>query len=822
MALNERAEGPGSEDSDNYLSDSGSDGEGYDYEEEVTLDRIKKSCTIKFGIRSSYTSHWAPGEAFRELVQNWRDGIITAFRLPEKDFQVIREERCNKRHTTIVYKVWRPNSEPKEWLGYIRFHGLNDGEGTIDITNRQATLQPGHLELGGTTKSSDSHQAGAHGEGLKLALLVLQRNPQNHCVHAFTGAFSWTFNFSTQGKLVAHLNRITPQRLQRAQKKSAKDTEKGLAPFTAAANADVQFIIGQKATGRDAHRYKTKRDQASLEDFRIWCTSALFLQDVQDEGIVTTKHGNLITDGKLHENLYLKGLLLQKTTPFKSASITGKPLKYRYNFQDGIFSIWNKVLLLRPSYVSHLSNMLNSSEPEYADVSMAKDFIQPMTVEFLKEHLFSNASKWYYSVKEKNKEMLKHREFIQTTEEEQQHRFLAAEVVTIPTNTFAQDLDQLVRASFHTCPQTDGTTLQFVKGSQSSLHTFYLQDESLFKIHKKWLNRAEAVQELGLPEDLSDTDILFHTVKRLFSDALDQVPNDRFSGDDSRTRASSKKRELTRAEQRILDYARVKKFARDGKGGLEKDAHVRKHFFDDVGYEDSGGHSTLTVQIHGKVSCGHLRKLLTAKDVMGTDCIEAFPLDPIQKRLDERHGCTLASRLDHALLTRGKSYFAVIFNLCDPSSILVFSDNIVSEEQPPSPKQTAKKSTKDAVPAERNDKGPHLSASDSPGRPSTPLPELDRARSSSPDSTPRQVIAPPVRDSVPKKSLGDSYVIGDQITSLDILTPRNWFKATNSKMPQGGVVIGLLKNEEETNTPQKRRRTNTYGKRKASETIEID
>lgn len=45
--------------------------------------------------------------------------------------------------------------------------------------------------------------------------------------------------------------------------------------------------------------------------------------------------------------------------------------------------------------------MMNLTEPEYADVSMANISVRPDTVRLLKEHLLSDESKWYYSTKEK-------------------------------------------------------------------------------------------------------------------------------------------------------------------------------------------------------------------------------------------------------------------------------------------------------------------------------------------------------------------------------------------------------------------------------------
>lgn len=347
-----------------------------------------------------------------------RDGIIKSFNIRENEFLVIREERTKSRNTEIVYKVLRPGAEPKEWLGYILFTA-RDGMGSIDIVNRRATLQPWHLDMGGTSKADDSHQAGAHGEGLKVALLVLQRGRQNHCVRCVTGSFTWNFNFTNRGRLVARLRRMMPEQLVRIREKSRQTSEKSLAPFAPEPDRDVQFRVGQRASGRDQYGDKTKRDPVSLEQFNRWCETALFLQDVEDGGIVLSDRGDLITDPRLCGNIYLKGLLLKRSSESTSASMTGKPLKYGYNFQDGttnrerqsvgetmeetraILSIWNKVLLVRPTYVRHLSDMLNSSDPEYADVSMAKSLMRIETAVRLKEYLFSDSTNWYYSVGEK-------------------------------------------------------------------------------------------------------------------------------------------------------------------------------------------------------------------------------------------------------------------------------------------------------------------------------------------------------------------------------------------------------------------------------------
>ena len=123
---------------------------------------------------------------------------------------------------------------------------------------------------------------------------------------------------------------MTLQQLQRAQEKSTKQEEDGLAPFAADPSVDVQFFIGQKATGRDQSGIKTQRSQVSLKDFESWCHSALFLQDANDE-MIKTQHGDLLTGSDFRGDIYLKGLLLKDSM----ASCESGMLRYGYNFLDG-------------------------------------------------------------------------------------------------------------------------------------------------------------------------------------------------------------------------------------------------------------------------------------------------------------------------------------------------------------------------------------------------------------------------------------------------------------------------------------------------------
>lgn len=309
-------------------------------------------------------------------------------------------------------------------LGYIRWSRQN-GAGIVEITNRQATLQPWHLDMGGTSKANESNQAGVHGEGMKVAALILSRNPQNHSVICRSGGFNWRFNFSNQGKLFTILMRMTPASITKARDSAEEESKRSLLPFAAAPNEDVQFFIGGVGNGRDERGYPISRSEVTKEDFQNWTKAAVFLQKIDPQHCLRTNDGDLITDERFAGRIYLKGLLLKESRPRKSASLTGLQLKFGYNFATGqtnreresmaetddesraILSIWDRVLSVESSptsLVKELHNMLNSTT-KYADVAKAEEYLKNYTARRLRDYLFSEpfAKKWYYCARETNK-----------------------------------------------------------------------------------------------------------------------------------------------------------------------------------------------------------------------------------------------------------------------------------------------------------------------------------------------------------------------------------------------------------------------------------
>lgn len=289
----------------------------------------------------------------------------------------------------------------------------------MEVTNRQATLQPWHLDMGGTSKQNVKNQAGAHGEGLKVALLVLLRRPQNHAARCRSGGFSWTA-------------------IEKAHDQATSDVKNNLVPIETSPREDVQFFIGGNGTGRDENGFPTRRTEVTKEQFKNWTKSALFLQSVNDNNIVRTERGDLILDSRFSGSIYLKGLLLKESKNGRSASITGKKLQYGYNFADGvanrereflthaddelaaILRIWNRAFRLQDNMVAKFHELLNSEKPEYADVSQAEYSIFPDMRDYIKKFLLKEfKDKWLYSAKERsqvctNNQYLIHKAYLLT------------------------------------------------------------------------------------------------------------------------------------------------------------------------------------------------------------------------------------------------------------------------------------------------------------------------------------------------------------------------------------------------------------------------
>lgn len=97
-------------------------------------------------------------------------------------------------HRRMGVEQGHPN--PRKLLGYIRFKKI---PGSVELTNFQAHVTRHNLKLGGTTKRNARNVAGMHGEGLKIAALVLLR--EEHRVRITSKNLQLGLGISRKGQI---------------------------------------------------------------------------------------------------------------------------------------------------------------------------------------------------------------------------------------------------------------------------------------------------------------------------------------------------------------------------------------------------------------------------------------------------------------------------------------------------------------------------------------------------------------------------------------------------------------------------------------------
>ncbi|KAK4226536.1 hypothetical protein QBC38DRAFT_444573 [Podospora fimiseda] len=646
---------------------------------------------------------------------NRRDAIIKLFNLAEDKFLVTRTENTDGANVEVVYKAQdSAKAGESSCLGFIRFKTSDDqgGEGVIEIVNRKAVLQPWHLELGASSKGNDETQAGAHGEGLKVAFLVLMRGDQNFNVRCRSGGFNWVFNFTAQGKLVVRLNRMNSEKIRIEDAKSSGEHRKLLVPCAVSCEQDIQVQLAEGS-------------------------------------IVKTPNKSLLLEPSLRGTIYLKGLLRKASHPTqieRSASMTRKPLKFGYYFVSGtttrdresvatageeskaIWAIWVKALGVRPALVEELSSMLNAPYRDYADVYRAESMVDRETAENLKAYLCGRkfGGKWYYSDSEKTTsanqatvqnprltqtikglgytpayispvywKVLRRYDLVRTTAEEERRRFMNAQPVASQVfgTDFAGLICRLLSACLRSCPVTEKVNVRFVRAGKLKLKSYLSKpetDSGTLTVHEQWLTYEDALKELGLPEDESNiNDGVFHAVKTLFEDALAQIPDERFellsvrrrqrrrAGravylTHERTAKQIRNSEHLLGEQRIFEFFRI-----ETTWGFDinpSSASLRAFWFvPPVEFLAANiAKSSVNLELHLEETCSHLRdKYLIGADMIATPACKS---EQCRKKEDDVPFTSGSHTFDN--LKTGQHYFYIIRMVKNPAAFVFITPPI--------------------------------------------------------------------------------------------------------------------------------------------------
>lgn len=110
------------------------------------------------------------------------DGMLSTHNLSREDIRMRTTEHADS------YLIEAHGQDPAAAVGFIQYHIQ---KGMLELCNFGAQLSPKALEMGVSSKRNSRNLAGTHGEGLKVAALVLVR--KRHQVQIEASKFYWKF-----------------------------------------------------------------------------------------------------------------------------------------------------------------------------------------------------------------------------------------------------------------------------------------------------------------------------------------------------------------------------------------------------------------------------------------------------------------------------------------------------------------------------------------------------------------------------------------------------------------------------------------------------
>ncbi|RAL14394.1 uncharacterized protein BO97DRAFT_466122 [Aspergillus homomorphus CBS 101889] len=451
-----------------------------------------------FCLSKNYVQNWSNRAASRELYQNWKDGILTSFHLTQRDFLPEIEDTRNE----IQIRLYHPHCTPsgaRKLLGYILY---KKRYGSIEMSNFQARLTSHDLDFGGTTKKDKNRLlAGEHGEGLKIAALVLRR--KGFRVQLMASKFSFNFGFrgKCQSRIYCKLTPISPSTLPKKKENCQRNYVLGSSVnLISDPSKDVTVHI-TKGQGADGVKI-------TPDEFKDWMRVVLDLNMPPAGYIIQTEHGDLILDRDRYKNqMYLKDILLSRP------GSEGRKYRHGYNFLRGetdrerqslasqeeealiASKIWASAIRLQKKYIVARYTALLRDNWGCADVFRADKVVAKDTAIAIWEYLLTQGrGKFYYGLGEKEMnyetivtglrrkpvglskvlwDILRKYTLARTPDEERIHVFETSQLSTLQPNHFMRHIKRALAGYLALHPQTRDVTVKYVAGGNCDVNVLF-------------------------------------------------------------------------------------------------------------------------------------------------------------------------------------------------------------------------------------------------------------------------------------------------------------------------------------------------------------
>lgn len=275
----------------------------------------------------NYVPSWGIVEAFRELFQNALDNQIE-----------------------------NPNNE----MGFV----YNEETQTLSITNKSSSLEADSLLLGSTAKAGNNKTIGTHGEGYKLAFMVLLRNGKTVTVHNYGKRELWNVRFVNSKK---YNNQPIPTVFVDKKYMWQKTPDN-----------DLTIIVSEVT--------KEEYEQVVEKNLHLRADSINFIE---------CKNGRILTDSSEKGNIYVKGLFVYNNEKFT----------YGYDFEPRVISLDRDRRLADSIRVSFETSGLwaeaSDKSNDYRETMVKMFYEKTYDVEYITESFINGSSKVQNVIAEK-------------------------------------------------------------------------------------------------------------------------------------------------------------------------------------------------------------------------------------------------------------------------------------------------------------------------------------------------------------------------------------------------------------------------------------
>ncbi|TGO32057.1 hypothetical protein BHYA_0359g00020 [Botrytis hyacinthi] len=419
----------------------------------------------------------------------------------------VSRDKLNYVHTKLAngFRITVHNPDTFQILGFLAF---DKKRGMVELCNYNSQLAREVLDMGGTSKANDEEMAGTHGEGFKLAALLMIR--EGHQARITASKFYWNFRWGAKEKKILWCFLSEVKKKPSQQELNPQTTESSL--FRDASPwKDVSVKMG-------CVRGKQGKSITEAEVME-WLKVCIHFDRPKE--IVCTPSGNLILDPNFRGKIYLKGLFLEKTSRTYA-------VKYGYDFSQGHIGrdrkgmedpeqmatlsakVWEEAVKKNGSKMLDMYiDMLLDKENFWYDSLNAVNKTTRYMAKAIWSRLRKKEDNFYYGSQNSAKEsamiksLLKKEpvllpdklwkaltkyKLLQTPLEYRKNIMCNSQTAPILDTPYCASLMRTLRAALALDPQTQPFLLIFKKAGTSGLDSYLGIDNSKLLLHEKWMD----------------------------------------------------------------------------------------------------------------------------------------------------------------------------------------------------------------------------------------------------------------------------------------------------------------------------------------------